>query len=165
LRSTYITYNGAMPTTAALVPVTTGTVVKTMLQILPTRQLRVLEWGISFDGFTAAAPIRCELIHTGTVAATLTAHVAAGVQPFNDPGADAAPVTYSTTATGYTSGGTEGTITVSRYGDYQLVAPTNLYVKQFPLGEEFQVPANGILRVRVTAGTAVGCICYVVFNA
>jgi hypothetical protein len=164
VRNTYLTFNGAMVTTAAHVPTATGTAIETHLQILPLAPLRVLEWGISFDGSAAATPIRCELIHTGTVAATVVAHVAAGVQPYNDPNITAAPVTLSTAGTGYNASA-EGTITATRYGDLQLIAPTNQYVKQWPLGEEFQVPANGVLRVRTTSTASVGCYCYVIFSA
>lgn len=164
MRSTFITFNGVAPTTAALVPTLTGTVIKTHLQILPLAPLRVVEWGISFDGSAAATPIKCELIHTTTIAATVTAHVAAGVHPYNDPNLSAANVTLSTTGTGYNASA-EGTIVAStRYGDVQFVAPTNQYVKQWPLGEEFQVPANGILRVRTTSGASVNCYTYIVFN-
>jgi uncharacterized protein YaiE (UPF0345 family) len=164
VRNTYFTFNGAMTTTAALVPTATGTAIETHLQILPLAPLRVLEWGISFDGTAAATPIRCELVHTGTVAATVTAHVAAGVQPFNDSNITAAPVTLSTEGTGYNASA-EDTTVATRYGDLQLIAPTNQYVKQFPLGEEFQVPANGVLRVRTTSTASVGCYCYVIFSA
>jgi hypothetical protein len=153
-----------MPTTAALASITTGTAIKTMLQIASsaTRPLKVVEWGISFDGSAAATPIKCELIQTD-VAATVTAHVAAGVQPYDDPNAPASTVTLSTTATGYTASA-EGTITATRYGDLQLIAPTGQYVKQWPLGREFQVPISKFLRVRVTAGAAVNAYCYVVWE-
>ena len=160
----YITANGAMPTTAALSPVTTGTAIKTLLQVAPsaTRPIKVVEWGISFDGSSAATPIKCELIQTD-VAATVTAAVAAGVQPYDDPNAPASTVTLSTSGTGYTAT-VEGTITATRYGDLQLISPTNQYVKQWPLGREFQVPVSKFLRVRVTAGTAVNAYTYVVWE-
>ena len=160
----YFAANGAMPTTAALTKVTTGTVIKTMLQIASsaTRPLKVVEWGISFDGSAAATPIQCELVQTD-VAATVTAHVAAGVQPYDDPNAPASTVTLGTSATGYTASA-EGSITTTRYGDLQLIAPTNQYVKQWPLGREFQVPVSKFLRVRVTAGTAVNAYCYVIWE-
>ena len=150
-----------MPTTAALPSVTTGTAIKTLLQIAPssTRPIKVVEWGISFDGSAAATPIKCELIQTD-VAATVTAHVAAGVQPYDDPNAPASTVTLGTAATGYTASA-EGTITTTRYGDVQLVAPTGAYVKQYPLGREFQVPVSKFLRVRVTAGAAVNAFTYI----
>lgn len=160
----YWAANGAMPTTAALVTVTTGTVIKTLLQIATpsTSSIKVVEWGISFDGSAAATPIKCELIQTD-VAATVTAHVAAGVQPYDDSNQPASLMTLGTAATGYTASA-EGTITATRYADLQQVAPTNQYVKQWPLGREFQLPISKFLRVRVTAGAAVNAYTYVVWD-
>lgn len=161
----YWAANGPRPTTAALVPVTTGTAIKTMLQIATpsTQGLRVVEWGISFSGFASAAPIKCELIDTD-VAATVTAHVAAGVQPYSDPGAPASLMTLSTTGTGYTASG-EGTTTASRYGDLQQISPTGQYMRQWPLSREFAVAPSRFLRVRVTAVAAVDCYTYIVWDA
>ncbi|MCK2214297.1 hypothetical protein MF672_010910 [Actinomadura sp. ATCC 31491] len=160
----YMAANGAMATTAELSPVTTGTAIKTLLQIATpsTRGIRVVEWGISFDGAAAATPIRCELIDTN-VAATVTAHVAAGVQPYSDPGATASLMTLGTSATGYTATA-EGSITATRTGDVQLIAPTTQYIKQWPLGREFAVAASRFLRVRVKAGAAVNAYCYVIWE-
>jgi hypothetical protein len=160
----YFAANGPMPTTAALVPVTTGTAIKTLLQIASTTtdKLAIVEWGISFDGSAAATPIRCELVQTD-VAATVTAHVAAGVQPYDDSTGPASSVTLGTSATGYTATA-EGASTVTRYADLQLVAPTNQYVKQWPLGREFELPISKFLRVRVTATVAVNAYCYVIWN-
>lgn len=161
----YVAFNGPAPTTASFAAVTTGTSIKTMLQIATpsTRDIKVVEWGISFDGSAAATPIECELLTTGSVAATVTAHVAAGVAPFDNSSAPASLMTLGTTATGYTSSG-EGTITATRLGDVQLVPPTGQYIKQFPLGREFYVPVSTYLRVRVKAGAAVNCVCYVVWE-
>jgi hypothetical protein len=161
---TYVAYNAAMPTTAAITPVTTGTAIKTMLQIATpsTEMLRVIEWGISFDGSAAATPGKVELIETD-VAATVTAHVAAGVMKMNGPNDVASLVTLGTSATGYTASA-EGTTTASRVLDYQLIAPTSQYVKQFPLGREPEVAASKFLRVRVTFGTAINAVCYVVWE-
>lgn len=160
----YFAANGARPTTAALTPVTTGTSIKTLLQIATpsTRGIKVVEWGISFSGFAAAAPIRCELIDTD-VAATVTAHVAAGVQPYNDAGAPASLMTLGTTATGYTSS-SEGSITASRYGDVQQISPAGSYMRQWPLGREFVVGVSRFLRVRVTAPVAVDAYTYLVWE-
>ncbi|MEU8151794.1 hypothetical protein [Nonomuraea sp. NPDC048901] len=160
----YWAANGAMPTTAALTPVTTGTAVKTLLQIATpsTKAIKVVEWGISFDGSAAATPIRCELVQTD-VAATVTAHVSAGVQPYSDPNAPASLMTLGTSATGYTATA-EGSITATRTGDLQLIAPTTSYVKMWPLGREFAVPVSKFLRVRVTAAAAVLAYTYVVWS-
>lgn len=164
MANSYIVWNGAMPTTAALAPVTTGTAVKTLLQLATpsTRQLRVIEWGISFDGSAAATPGKVELIQTD-VAATVTAHVAAGVMPHNEPNAPPSLATLGTAATGYTAT-VEGTITATRVLDYQLLPPTAPYVKQFPLGREPEIPISKFLRVRVTFGAAVNALCYIVFE-
>lgn len=160
----YVAYNGAMPTTASLAPVTTGTAIKTLLQIASpsTRPLTIVEWGISFNGSSASTPIQCELIQTD-VAATVTAHVAAGVMPLTDPNAAASLVTLGTSATGYTATA-EGSTTTTRIFDYQQVAGTNQYVKQWPLGREPVLPISKFLRVRVTATVAVSAICYAVWG-
>jgi hypothetical protein len=162
--NTFIAHNGASPTTAALAPVTTGTAIKTLLQIATpsTCELRVSEWGISFDGSAAAQPIKVELIDTD-VAATVTAHVAAGVRPLNDTGTVASKMTLGTSATGYTASA-EGTTTASRLLDYQQIPPTGLFVKQWPLGLEPEVAVSRFLRVRVTAAAAVNAVCYVVWS-
>lgn len=160
----YTIFNGPMPTTAALAPVTTGTAIKTLLQIRPFNVCRVVEWGISFDGSAAATPIKCELIDTGTVFGTVTASVDADIAKLDGADGAAASVaglTLSTTGTGYTCTA-EGTITATKMYDYQLVAPTNQYVKQFPLGREPKCVIGNAVRIRVTAGTAVNAVAYMV---
>ena len=157
-------WNGAAPTTAALVPVTTGTAIKTMLQIATPASIDLIitAWGISFDGSAAATPIRVELIETD-VAATVTAHVAAGIMKMNNPNDLASQVTLGASATGYTASA-EGTTTASRVFDCQFIAPTNQYVLQFPLGREPKVAASKFLRVRVTAAATVNCYCWVEYE-
>lgn len=164
----YIIWNGPSPTTAAQLKVTTGTAIKTLLQVKSVAAIpfKIIEWGISFDAFAAAAPPTVELIETGTVFATVTAHVAAGLVEYGGGPSGGVPVstTYfevGTAATGYTASA-EGTITASRVFDAQLMSPTNQYVKQFPLGREPWVDAATALRIRVTAAAAVNALCYVV---
>jgi hypothetical protein len=160
----YFAANGPRPTTAVLAPVDTGTAIKTLLQIATpsTKGIKVVEWGISFSGFASAAPANVELIDTD-VAATVTAHVAAGVQPYNDPGAPASLMTLGTTATGYTAS-SEGTITASRFGDVQQVSPAGGWWRQWPLGREFAVAPSRFLRVRVDAVAAVNAVTYIVWE-
>ncbi|MEU6710013.1 hypothetical protein ABZ897_00925 [Nonomuraea sp. NPDC046802] len=160
----YWAANGAMATTSSLATVGTGTTIKTMLQIATpsSRMLKVVEWGISFGGSAAATPVKCELIQTD-VAATVTAHVAAGVQPYDDPSAPASQVTLGAAATGYTASA-EGTITATRTFDAQQVSPTTLYVKQWPLGREPKLPISKFLRVRVLASADVQCWTYVLWE-
>jgi hypothetical protein len=76
----YLIQNSAAGTTAAPVKVTTGTSIKTMLQVKPsaTNGIHVVEWGISFDGSAAATPGNVELMESD-VAATVTALAAADI--------------------------------------------------------------------------------------
>jgi hypothetical protein len=166
----YQLFNGPMPTTAAVVPVTTGTAIKTMLQVklgASTNQVgKVVAWGCSFDGFAAAAPGKVELLTTGTVRATVTEFVAADIINLTDP--NAAAVTddfpFAFTAAGDESGYTasaEGTITATHMFDLQQIAPTNQYVREFALGREPVFRFDEYLRIRMHFGTAVNAICWI----
>ena len=146
--------------------VTTGTAIKTLLQVKPgtTQVMRVKEWGISFDGSAAATPGTVELCVTD-VAATVTAHVASGIHKTDSEAlAGGDPTTnlfaVGTTSTGYTASA-EGTITAVRLFDVQLISPTNQYVKQLPLSDEYIVNPSEFMRIRVTFGAAVNAVCYV----
>jgi hypothetical protein len=157
--------NGPMQTTAAFAKVGTGTAIKTMLQFKPILPCRIIEWGGSFDGFTAATPIQVELIETGTVAATVTAYAAADFT-----GVDAEAVTFGSPTSNYISVGTsasgytasaEGTITAVRnLVGPQLLPPTGPLIQQFPLGEEAWCQANNMTRIRVTAPAGVNAYFY-----
>lgn len=159
----YRIYNAPMPTTAALAAVTTGTAIKTLLQLKGFNKFKIISWGISFDGSAAATPIKVELIDTGTVFGTVTASADADV--FKLDGAEQAVasvmgLTLGTSATGYTCT-SEGSITATKVFDAQFVAPTNQYIYQFPLGQEPQMIIGNALRVRTTAGAAVNAVCFV----
>lgn len=161
---TYIVGNYAMATTTPPVKVATGTSTLTLLQLKTgVRPIDIIEWGISFDGSTAAAPGQVELVQSN-VAATVSAHIAAGVQPHNDPNAPPSTLSLGTAATGFTATA-EGTTTVTRSLDTQLIAPTGQYVKQFPLGYEPEIAYNGaFLRVRVTFAVTVNATCYIIYT-
>ena len=169
----YFVANGPMPTTAAQAVVTTGAVIKTMLQLKlggSTNQTgKVVEWGISFDGSAAATPIKCELLTTGAIGGTITEFVVADIINLTDPNAGAVTDDFplALTAAGDESGYTataEGSIVATRMMDVQLIAPTNQYVKQFPLGREPMWKNSEFLRIRVTAGSAVNAYCYIIFE-
>jgi hypothetical protein len=163
----YKIFNGPMPTTASQVAVTTGTAIKSLLQVKASATLgfHVVEWGISFDGSAAATPGIVELVETD-VAATVTASAAADIHKLDaaalmggDPTTNLLPV--GTTSTGYTSTG-EGTITSVRQLDVQHIMGANQYVMQFPLGERPFVQISKFLRIRVKFAAAINAICYVV---
>lgn len=164
----YLIGNGAMQTTAAFVKVTTGTAIKTMLQVKPgtTNFAKIIEWGISFDGSAAATPGQIELIETD-VAATVTATASADITKLDAVALNAGDPTTSliavgTSATGYTAS-VEGSITTVRnLAGPQFIAPTTQFIQQFPLGREPIIQPSKFARIRVTFGTAVNAYCYMV---
>jgi hypothetical protein len=163
----YKIWNGPMPTTAAIAEVTSGTAIKTMLQVLGAVPFKVKEWGWMGDGFALAAPGIVELLTTSTVGATVTASVANDIMKYGDPNAPAnsagtsgTPFNLGTTHTGYTATA-EGTITATRILDAWQASPMGTYVKQFPLGQEPQIAAGDFLRIRNTFAAAINVLCYV----
>lgn len=163
----YTAYNAAMATTAATAKVTTGTSIKTMLQVATpsTRQIQILSWGYSIDAAPATTGTGVvELIQTD-VAATVTAHIASGVQPI-DPNGTASLMTLGSSATGYTSTN-EGTPTATRLFDTQLIlgvsngAQDNNYLRDWMPDERPLVAVSKFLRVRVTFSAAVNMLTWV----
>lgn len=151
--------------TAAPAKVTTGTAIKTLMQLATsaTAALEVVEWGISFDGSAAATPGVCELVDTVAVAATVTTYTAADIVKLSLGGGGLlSGLTLGTSASGFTASA-EGTVTAVRGMDIQLLPPTAPYIKQFPLERGPQVQLSEFLRVRVTFGTAINALCYIVW--
>lgn len=164
MRKIYFAANGASPTTAAQVKMATTGAINTLLQIATpsTTNIIILEWGISFDGSAAATPVAVELLQTD-VAATGGTSLTPTI--WGDPNSPASLCVGGTGATMFNDGAiTEGSITATRMFDVQLVAPTNQYVKQYPLGREPEVPVSKFLRVRVTAPATVNAYCYVIWE-
>lgn len=166
----YKCYNAAMATTAAMAKVTTGTAIKTMLQIATpsTRECQLISWGYSLDAAPATTGVgEVELIETD-VAATVTAHVAAGVQPLV-PGTPASLMTLGVNATGFTAT-VEGTPTTTRTFDAVEVlgvsdgAQQSAYVYQWMPDERPIVAVSKFLRVRVTFSAAVNMLCWVTWD-
>lgn len=158
-RRRYVLFNGATAAlTAALAPVTTGTSLKTMLQIKPTTNIAVIAWGYSFD-VVPTAKVAVELITTGTVAATVTAFASGDVCKYDDPGTAASAISLGTSASGY-SASVEGTVTASRLLAYRSEWGQS-YEAQLPLDREAGVIANDILRIRATTSVAIGMTCWV----
>lgn len=164
----YRVYNAPMQTTAAIAKVTTGVAIKTMLQIATpsTRQCQLISWGYDLDAVPGSTGGIIELIQTD-VAATVTAHVASGVQPL-DPNAPASLMTLGTSATGYTAT-VEGSTTAVRTLDTNFAQPTAgsaslNYEYQFMPDERPIVAVSKFIRIRVTFAAAVNMLCWVTFD-
>lgn len=160
----YMSWNGPMPTTAAQQQVATGTTIKTMLQLATpsTREIQLVSWGFSLSGVPNGT---VELLQTD-VAATVTAHVAAGVQPL-DPNLPPSLLTLGVNATGYTAT-VEGSITATRVFDSQIITATTgqnelNYSYQFLPDEQPIIPVSKFVRIRATMGTGVNMQCFVVW--
>jgi hypothetical protein len=151
------------PFTTTATSATSGTV-KTILQLRAgtATKIRVIEWGYGFDA-TPAAPVRVELIATGTIYATVTT-IGSGIRMYNDATGAASQAQTGTTHTGFNASG-EGTITSTRLFGYRY--DTGLWFQQqFPLGREPEIPVDGALRIRATPTTsvAVNMVAYIVFE-
>lgn len=166
----YKSWNAAMPTTAAQASVTTGTAIKTMLQLSTpaTKDITIISWGFSCDDPPGADAV-FELIQTD-VAATVTAHVASGVQPQN-PGSPASLLTLGVANTGFTASA-EGAITATRTLDTVSMSSTSaeaaagmVYTYQFMPDERPVIPVSKFLRVRATTPTtAVDLRCWITWD-
>jgi hypothetical protein len=159
----YWVQNATYPVTGvAPTKVATGTAIKTLLQIATpsTERIKVVEWGVSFDTPASASIIAVELVQTNVAASTGTAITPQSYEDANNPPSLCVGGTGATCF----SPSVEGSTTVSRYGDLQLIVPPFNYVKQWPLGREFGVPVSAFLRVRVTASVTCNAYAYVIWE-
>lgn len=157
----YKAWNAAMPTTTPMAAVAVGSsATKTMLQIAPPagRNITVISWGYTFGVLLATSLTHTvELIQTD-VAATVTAHVASGIQPL-DANYQASQVSLGVQLTGYTST-SEGATAATRTFDQQellngAATPLNAtYFYQFMPDERPVVKPSTFLRVRATSSGA-----------
>jgi hypothetical protein len=154
--------------TAAPAKMTTSTAIKTLMQLNTpsTMTLEVIEWGISFDGSAAATPGVCELVDTVAIGATsLTTYAAADITKVSQVGTTASGITLGAGQSGIHSGSsTEGSVVAARQFDTQLLPPTAPYIKQFPLERGPTMLQSEFLRIRVTFGTAINALAYIVWS-
>jgi hypothetical protein len=164
----YIVWNGPAPTTAAQASAALANGVKTLLQLATPSdmQIRLEGWGYSIDASPAGITVM-ELIQTD-VAATVTAHVNAGIINY-DPNGPTHRLTLGTSATGYTAT-VEGSTTASRvFQAKEIIASatgsTLSYDWVWPYGTGPIVAVSKFLRVRSTStSTTPKALSYVVFS-
>lgn len=140
------------PATVALSAATRKTVIQVATP--STTDLKVIFWGISFDGVSATAvPVLVDLTEVD-VAATVTS-----LTPTkdHDPNAPASLCVGGTSATGYNASA-EGSIGSSRIFEAHLIPPTSGGMLQLPLSREHGVAPSKFLRFRVLAPAAVNCM-------
>lgn len=167
----YLIPSGPRPTTAsfavvALVAATIKTILQVKLGASTVIRPKIVEWGVSFDAAADAAKVKCELLSTKTVGATVTEHIASGIINLDPLGAaptDDFPFAFTAAGdeTGYDATA-EGTITDTRPFDIQFVSPAGAYVKQWPLGREPSFKADEFVRIRCNAPAGVNVYGYMV---
>lgn len=162
--------NNSVALTAAQAGQATGTTIRTMLQVATpsSSSLRVVAFGVEFaSALTGACTV--ELVDTFAVAATtLTAHVAAGVQPYDgNANGGASIMTLGAGATGYNvaGAGTENTTTASRTGKLKILPiGSTSYEWEWSLGREFFVPVSHFLRLRMTTTPTINAFCWILWD-
>lgn len=159
--------NYVLPTAGlpAKVTIPTATaVVMLQLSAPSTRQVTLVEYGISFDGSPSA--IQVQLRSTSATTATAASMTAGIITPFTNPNAPTALCTSGTANSCFYTGPTGAalpTATVSAIYDTQNLS-TNTYVKQWPLNREPGIPVSGFLQLCVQMAAAVASSCYFIWR-
>ena len=163
-RNLYVARTGVEPTTVSFVKLATGVAIHTLMQVATPsdKQIIVVEWGISFDGFVALLPVNVELMDTSVAASTGTSLTPS---KYGDPNAPASLCIGGAALTMFSDGTvTENTVANSRMLDHRLLPPTQPFSWQFPLGREPMVDVSRFLRMRVLAGTGVNVSGYIIWE-
>ena len=164
----FTAWNGPAPTTAGQLSVAVANGVKTMLQLATPADMpiRLVGWGYSLD--VAGAGIGEVELLGADVAATVTAHSAAGILN-DDPNGPSTRLTLGVSATGFTAS-VEGTIGVSRVFAARKVPITGAgadlsYDWIWPYGTGPVIAVSKFLRIRTTfTSTTPTMLCYVRFD-
>ncbi len=153
----------AIPKSAnALVEVATGTALKTLLQVATpsTTNIRLVAWGISFDGVVSTgAPGQATLIDTN-VAATVTTLTP---EKWKSEEAQASLCIGGTALTGFNATA-EGTITGSTILDGQNLHPQTGYSLWYPEGKAPVIAISRFLRIRALFAVDVNAIPWIIWE-
>lgn len=152
----YKVYSAAVPTTAAMVRIATGTAIKTHLQLTATatNEPVIVAWGVDFETVPTAF-VHAELIQTTTVAGTgMTAVVPTPMR---------AGTVAAVTVAGF-GPSAEGTVvaTTKVFDDHLLMASS--YAWEFSLGREPVISASQVCRIRLTTSVTVNALCWIMFE-
>lgn len=151
----------AMPKTShAITVVATGTAIKTLLQVATpsTTDIRLLAWGISFDGVTATnAPGVVTLVNVD-VAATVTSQTP---EKWSSSDSQLSLCVGGASATGYNASA-EGTIADSILLDGQHIHPQTGYSVWLP--ERPRIKASRFLRIRTLFAVTVNAVPWIIWE-
>jgi hypothetical protein len=165
----YIARNGPHATgtaTSTGTSFTTGSKVAIQLSTPSTLRIRIIEYGISFDGSAAATPALVELVETNTTSKATVTTLAGLVLSLDNPNAITSRLSFGTTDTGYGAAAIPTqTPNITRYLDGpQYISPTNQFIKQFPLGREPIGTQSAWQQLRVNTSATVNVQAYIMWE-
>lgn len=137
---------------------------KVAIQLAPASgsYLRLVEWGVSFNGTAAGAPSVCTLAQASAASTMGTAHSTSTILPTGDL-AKTSTLQMGTSLSGY-GAATITTNTTQRQFAGAQVGPMTQYEKQFPLGRDFVVLSGSFLQLRINTAATLTAIAYVVYE-
>jgi hypothetical protein len=151
-------------TTGVLMPTSYASGAKVAIQLAPASgsYLRIVEWGVSFNGTAAAAPAVCTLAQASAASTVTTAHSTSTILPVSDL-AKVSTLQMGTSLSGYGNGAITTNTTERQFAAAQI-GPMTQYEKQFPLGRDFVVLSGKFLQLRINTAATLSAIAYVVFE-
>jgi hypothetical protein len=161
----FIAYNAALDATTSVTAGTsyaTGAKVAIQLATSSAQEIRLVEWGVSFNGSAAGTPAVCTLAQASAASTCSTAHSTSTIVAVGDR-AKTCSLTMSTTTCGYGNGAITTNTTEKEFAA-AFVGPTSQYEKQFPLGRDYVVTASKFCQLRINTAATLTALAYIVFE-
>lgn len=161
----FIAYNAALDATTGVTAGTSYTTgAKCAIQLAPPSgmDLRLVEWGISFNGNAAGTPGVCTLAQASAASTMSTAHSDSTIKAIGDREVTSG-LTMGTGSTGYGNGAITTNTTEKEFGA-AFVGPLSQYEKQFPLGRDYVVTGGKYCQLRINTAATYTALAYIIFE-
>jgi hypothetical protein len=161
----FIAYNDALDATTGTMDGTSyASGAKCAIQLAPPAgtELRLVEWGVSFNGNALATPAVCTLCQASAASTMSSAHSTSTIKAIGDR-AKTSTLTMGTSSSGYGNGAITSNTTEKEFAA-AFVSPLSQYEKQFPLGRDYVVDSGKYLQLRINTANTYTAIAYVVFE-
>lgn len=161
----FIAYNAALDATTGVTAGTSyATGAKVAIQLAPPSgiELRLVEWGVSFNGNAAGTPGVCTLVQASAASTCSSAHSTSTIIAVGDR-AKTSGLSMGTTTSGYGNGSITTNTTEKEFGA-AFVGPTSQYEKQFPLGRDFVVTTAKFCQLRINTAATLTALAYILFE-
>lgn len=161
----FVAYNCAIDATTGVMAGTSYTAgAKCAIQLAPAsgQDLKVVEWGISFNGTAAGAPAICTLAQASAASTGLTAYSTSTILPVGDSNKTSS-LQMGAALSGYGAVSIVTNTTQRQFCGAQ-VGPMTQYEKQFPLGRDYRCLSGSFLQLRINTATTYTAIAYIVYE-